>query len=112
MAEFFEGRRLRYEILALADQRWQIVQVIDDHRDELRGPFARQDFEKLERDVEAAASAVLGRPGVAAVRVIRERERGDGFVTKAEILFRKESPTTERKPAVRAASAIAPSRSA
>ena len=28
MAEFFEGRRLRYEIMALADGRWQIVQVV------------------------------------------------------------------------------------
>ena len=92
MAEFFEGRRLRYEIMALADQRWQIVQVIDDHRDELRRPFDRSDFETLEREVDRAASLVLGRPGVAAVRVIRERERNDGFVTKAEILFRQAPP--------------------
>jgi hypothetical protein len=101
MAEFFEGRRLRYEIMALADQRWQIVQVIDDHRDELRRPFDRSDFEKLEREVDQAASLVLGRPGVAAVRVIRERERNDGFVTKAEILFRQAPPPpTSQKTAV------------
>ena len=100
MAEFFEGRRLRYEILVQADQRWQIVQVIDDHRDELPRPFDRQDFEKLERDVEAAAAAALSRPGVGAVRVIRERERSDGFVTKAEILFRQAPPPVDRKPAV------------
>lgn len=100
MAEFFEGRRLRYEILVQADQRWQIVQVIDDHRDELPRPFDRQDFEQLEREVEAAAVAALGRPGVGAVRVIRERERSDGFVTKAEILFRQAPPPVERKPAV------------
>ncbi|HLZ68144.1 MAG TPA: hypothetical protein VKQ29_18115 [Aliidongia sp.] len=100
MAEFFEGRRLRYEILALADQRWQIVRVINDHRDELHRPFDRADFEKLERDVEAAAAVALGQPGVAAVRVIRERERNDGFITKAEILFRQAPPPPERKPAV------------
>lgn len=92
MAEFFQGRRLRYEIMALADQRWQIVQVIDDHRDELRRPFDRSDFETLEREVESAAALVLGRPGTSAVRVIRERERSDGFVTKAEILFREAPP--------------------
>jgi hypothetical protein len=92
MAEFFEGRRLRYEIMALADGRWQIVQVVDDHREELSRSFDRSDFEKLEREVEWAASLVLGRPGVAAVRVIRERERNDGFVTKAEILFRQAAP--------------------
>ncbi|HEV2673393.1 MAG TPA: hypothetical protein VGV37_02560 [Aliidongia sp.] len=92
MAEFFEGRRLRYEILALVDQRWQIIQVIDDNRDELRRAFDRSDFEKLERSVDAAAAAVLGRPGVAAVRVIRERERADGFVTRAEHLFREAPP--------------------
>jgi len=92
MAEFFEGRRLRYEIMALADQRWQLVQIIDDHREQLRRPFARSDFETLEREVVRAASLVLGRPGVAAVRVIRERERDDGFVTKAEILFRQAPP--------------------
>lgn len=101
MAEFFEGRRLRYEIMALADQRWQLVQVIDDQRDELRRRFDRSDFEQLERQVETAASAVLGRPGVVAVRVIRERERGDGFVTKAEILFRQAPPPpTNSKAAV------------
>jgi len=101
MAEFFEGRRLRYEIMALADQRWQIVQVIDDHREELRRPFDRSDFEKLEREVDTAASLVLGRPGVSAVRVIRERERADGFVTKAEVLFRQAPPPpTSTKTAV------------
>lgn len=101
MAEFFEGRRLRYEIMALADQRWQIVQVIDDHRDELRRPFDRSDFEALEREVDRAASLVLGRPGVAAVRVIRERERNDGFATKTEILFRQAPPPpTSTKTAV------------
>jgi hypothetical protein len=88
MAEFFEGRRLKYEILALIEQRWQILQVIYDQREELRRPFDRLDFEKLEREVDSAASQLLGRPGVAAVRVIRERERADGFTTKAEILFR------------------------
>jgi hypothetical protein len=92
MAEFFEGRRLRYEIMALADQRWQIVQVIEDGREELRRPFDRSDFERLEREVDTAASLVLGRPGTTAVRVIRERERADGFVTKAEILFRQAPP--------------------
>lgn len=101
MAEFFEGRRLRYEIMALADGRWQIVQVVDDHREELNRSFDRSDFEKLEREVEWAASLVLGRPGVAAVRVIRERERNDGFVTKAEILFRQAPPApTSTKTAV------------
>ena len=93
MTEFFEGRRLRYEIMALADQRWQIVQVIEDHREELRRPFDRSDYEKLERQVERAASLVLGQPGVSAVRVIRERERSDGFVTRAEILSREAPPT-------------------
>jgi hypothetical protein len=92
MAEFFQSRRLRYEILALADQRWQIVQVVDDNRDELGRPFDRFDYEKLERDVEAAAAAILAQTGVTAVRVIRERERNDGFVTRAEVLFRQAPP--------------------
>lgn len=101
MVEFFEGRRLRYEIMALADQRWQIVQVINDNRDELRRPFERHDFEKLEQEVDAAAAAILGRPGVGAVRVIRERERNDGFVTRAEHSFRQAPPPpTDKKVAV------------
>ena len=92
MTEFFEGRRLRYEIMALADQRWQIMQVIEDHREEQRRPFDRKDFEALEQEVERAASYYLGRPGVSAVRVIRERERRDGFVTRGELLFRQAPP--------------------
>ncbi|GGF35224.1 hypothetical protein GCM10011611_46880 [Aliidongia dinghuensis] len=88
---------MRYEILALVDQRWQIVQVIDDGRDELGRPFDRLDYEKLERRVEAAASAVLSQTGVSAVRVVRERERADGFVTRAEVLSRQAPPVPADK---------------
>src|SRR4051812_18557983 len=93
MAEFFDGRRLRYEIYVLLEGRWRIEQVIDDGRD-ARGRFDRLDFEETEKNVVGQAMSLLATNKFQAVRVMRERRREDGFATTSEI-FRKEA-TVER----------------
>jgi hypothetical protein len=89
MAEFFHGRRLRYEIHVMIEGRWQIETVIADERDE-KGRFDRLDFEEIERNVTGQANSLLATAKYQAVKVLRERMREDGFATTAEI-FRKEA---------------------
>src|SRR4051812_12535938 len=89
MPEFFEARRLRYEIHALAEGRWRIADVIDDGRDAVGRRFDRRDFEETERRVLEQANTILAEDTVEAVKVIRERRRDDGFTTLAEIFSKK-----------------------
>jgi hypothetical protein len=89
MAEFFESRRLRYEIHKLCEKRWQIAEVVGDGREERAGNYRRSDFEELERTVLGQANALLAGGDVQAVRVLRERMREDGFTTTSEIFFRE-----------------------
>jgi hypothetical protein len=86
MAEFFQGRRLRYQILVLIEDRWQLVAVINDDREELGHAFARTDYDALEADARNKARAMLGVNGIKSVRLIRERLRADGYGTEEEIL--------------------------
>jgi hypothetical protein len=87
MTEFFEARRLRYEIQILVEGRWQIAGVVDDGREHQRR-FGRHEFEAIEKDIIARASLLLASRHAQAVRVMRERLRADGFSTMAEI-FKK-----------------------
>src|SRR4051794_29001393 len=96
MAEFFNGRRLRYEIYVLAEGRWRIEHVIDDERDQ-RGRFDRLDFEETEKNALGHAASLLASGKFQAVRVVRERRRPDGFATSSEI-FRKEATVEHEAP--------------
>src|SRR5438105_4111712 len=60
MAEFFESRKLRYEIHKLCDKRWQIAEVVGDGREQRGGRFGRSEFEEVERAVLAKAKAAGG----------------------------------------------------
>jgi hypothetical protein len=99
MAEFFESRRLRYEILKLCDKRWQIAEVIADGREVRGSRFGRTEFEAVERNVLAKANALLAGGEVQAVKVLRERVRDDGFTTTTEMFMREASGGKPEAPA-------------
>jgi hypothetical protein len=89
MAEFFEARRLRYEIHLMIEGRWRIETVIDDGRDGVARRFDKRDFEEKEKQVVEHANALLAGGQVQAVKVMRERMRADGFSTVAEIFAKR-----------------------
>src|SRR5258707_1556630 len=89
MPEFFESRKLRYEIQSRLEKRWQIAEVVGDGREELSGRFGRTNFEEIERAVLSKANALLSGGEVEAVRVTRDRVREDGFTTTSEIFFKE-----------------------
>jgi hypothetical protein len=89
MPEFFESRKLRYEIQSRCDKRWQIADIVGDGREELPGRFGRHNFEEVERNVLSRANALLAGGEVEAVRVTRDRVRADGFTTTREIFFKE-----------------------
>src|ERR1700722_15028168 len=95
MPEFFESRRLKYEIHKLSDKRWQLAEVLGDGRDEHDGRWGRTEFEEVERNVLGRANALLATGEVQAVKVLRERERDDGFTTTSEIFFKESTGKTE-----------------
>lgn len=96
MAEFFDARKLRYEIHILDDRRWQIKEAMEDGRELLGRPFGRLDFEETERAVIDRAVELLGQGKVHAVRVVRERVRPDGYVTQREIFYREATGKVEQ----------------
>jgi hypothetical protein len=98
MAEFFESRGLRYEIHLLVEKRWEITEIAGSGRELGGHPLARTQFEELEKSVLAKANAMLA-AGVKAVRVMRDRIRGDGFTTTTE-LFYKEATNATSEPAL------------
>jgi hypothetical protein len=98
MVEFFESRKLRYEIHARCEKRWQIAEIVGDGREQLRGRFGRTDFEEIERVVLGKANALLAGGEVEAVRVTRDRVRGDGFTTTSEIFFKEASGSKSEPP--------------
>jgi hypothetical protein len=99
MPEFYESRRLRYEIHKLCDKRWEIAEVVGDGREALaERRFDRTDFEGVERAVLGKANALLAGGEIQAVRVLREREREDGFRTTSEIFFREASGARPEAP--------------
>jgi hypothetical protein len=89
--EFFESRKLRYEIHTLSEKRWQIAEIVDDGRSAHCERINRSEFEEVERGVLDKANALLAAGEFEAVRVLREREREDGFATTSEIFFREAS---------------------
>ncbi|HEX3500738.1 MAG TPA: hypothetical protein VHT04_15580 [Stellaceae bacterium] len=91
MPEFFESRKLRYEIHSRCEKRWQIAEIVGDGREELSGRFGRTNFEEIERAVLSKANALLAGGEVEAVRVTRDRVRDDGFTTTSEIFFKEAS---------------------
>lgn len=99
MPEFFESRRIRYEIHKLCDKRWQIAEIVGDGREERPKHYGRSDFEEVERGVLGKANALLAAGEVQAVRVVRERERDDGFTTSSEIFFREATGGKTEAPA-------------
>ena len=94
MPEFFEARKLRYEIHKQHEKRWEIAEAIQDGREGFTRKFNKEDFEKLEQQVLVKANALLA-GDVAAIRVLRERERNDGFLLVTEIFFRQSSGKVE-----------------
>lgn len=95
MAEFFDARKLRYEIHVLDDKRWLIREAMEDGRELLGRPFGRLDFEETERAVLDRAVELLGQNTVHAVRVVRERVRPDGYVTQREIFYKEATGKVE-----------------
>jgi hypothetical protein len=91
MAEFFHGRRLRYQISLQREGRWQLVAVIEDGREQLGHAFGRTDLDKLEETVRERARAALATPGAKAVRVVRERIRSDGYAQEEPFLLEEAS---------------------
>jgi hypothetical protein len=89
MTAFYQSRRLRYEIQIRREGRWRIDSVVEDGRDE-QGRFDGRDFEDLEKNIIGRANSILAVKGNEAVRVMRERLRGDGFSTSKEI-YQKEA---------------------
>jgi hypothetical protein len=104
MAEFFHGRRLRYQISLLIEGRWQLIAVVEDGRDQLKRPFDQTDLNRLEEKVRMRARAALATPGAKAVRVVRERIRDDGYTAEEPFLH---ETTTVVKPAERQVSNFA-----
>ena len=87
MAEFFHGRRLRYQISLQREGRWQLVAIVEDGRDQLDHPFGRPDLDRLETEIRNRARLALTTPGASAVRVIRERIRADGYTQEEPFLL-------------------------
>ncbi|MBV9521978.1 MAG: hypothetical protein JO010_04250 [Alphaproteobacteria bacterium] len=99
MPEFFESRTLRYEIHKLFNKRWEIAEIVGDGRETCARGFGRSNFEAVEQSVLGKANALLSGGEVAAVRVLRERVRHDGFSTTSEIFFREASSGKAEPPA-------------
>ncbi|MBV8653097.1 MAG: hypothetical protein JO255_16655 [Alphaproteobacteria bacterium] len=95
MTEFFESRRLRYEIHKLCDKRWQLAEIVNDGREGHQGHYGRKEFEEVEKNVLGRANALLSAGQVQAVKVLRERQRADGFTTTSEIFFKESTGRTE-----------------
>jgi hypothetical protein len=94
---FYEARAVHYEIHALVDGRWRIDAIVA--ADGVPAPLDRSAFEKLEAQAIAHAAALLtGNPDIAAVRVIRERRRADGFTTSREIFAQEAPPPPKEAP--------------
>jgi hypothetical protein len=56
MPEFFESRKLRYEIHSRCEKRWQIAEIVGDGREQRSGRFGRTDFEEIERAADGRPS--------------------------------------------------------
>jgi hypothetical protein len=100
MTEFFESRSLRYEIHKLCDKRWQLAEIVADGRDGHKGRYGRKEFEEAEKNVLGRANALLAGGQVQAVKVLRERQRADGFTTTSEIFFKEAIARAEAPPTV------------
>lgn len=104
-----QTRRVRYEIHSKVGDRWRLDAVVEDARgmaERLVGGGGALD------DIESAAveraNALLATGTIAAVKVVRERLRDDGFSTAREIFFREAEARPEAPPSVSPLDAPAP----
>lgn len=77
---FGGGRAYAYEIYVQVDGRWRL-----DKRLEGEAKMTQHANEQLEKSAIAQANALLNMGDFAAVKVVRSRERSDGFGTQTEI---------------------------
>ncbi|WP_300295146.1 hypothetical protein [Ferrovibrio sp.] len=76
----FGSRAYAYEIYVLVDGRWRL-----DKRLEGDAKMTQHANEQMEKSAIAQANALLNMGDFAAVKVMRSRERSDGFGTQSEI---------------------------
>jgi len=77
---FGRGRAYSYEIYVQVDGRWRM-----DKRLEGESSMTQHANEQLEKSAIAQANALLNMGDYQAVKVLRSRERSDGFGTQSEI---------------------------
>jgi hypothetical protein len=77
---FGGGRAYAYEIYVQVDGRWRM-----DKRLEGEAKMTQHANEQLEKSAIAQANALLNMGDFSAVKVVRSRERSDGFGTQTEI---------------------------
>lgn len=77
---FGGGRAYAYEIYVQVDGRWRL-----DKRLEGEAKMTQHANEQLEKSAIAQANALLNMGDFSAVKVVRSRERSDGFGTQTEI---------------------------
>lgn len=77
---FGRGRAYSYEIYVQVDGRWRL-----DKRLEGESSMTQHANEQLEKSAIAQANALLNMGDYQAVKVLRSRERSDGFGTQSEI---------------------------
>lgn len=93
---FLQARAVQYEIHALVEGRWRIDGIVTAEGAPVAPDPAA--FDKLEAEAIERATALLGGTGgIAAVKVVRERRRADGFTTTREI-FAREAPPAPKQP--------------
>jgi hypothetical protein len=98
MLQFFEARRLHYEIHALVEGRWRLDEILAGELQPGQGAMDRAGFEALEQAAIARATAMLADRTIAAVKVVRERRRNDGFTTSREIFLKEAPPFPKEAP--------------
>jgi hypothetical protein len=87
---FFQNRKLIYEIHVRALGRWGLRMVLDDGR-QPGVEFTEQDFSRVEDQAITLATSFLRASDVEAVKVVRERVSPNGNSIASEI-YRREAP--------------------
>jgi hypothetical protein len=103
-----QRRRVRYEIHSKVGDRWRLDAIVEDARgvaERLAGGGA---LDEIENAAVERANALLATGSIAAVKVVRERLREDGFSTAREIFFREANLRPEPPPSVSPLDAPAP----
>jgi len=93
---FLQARAVQYEIHALVEGRWRIDEIVAP--DKVEDGRDHDSCDRLENAaIERASELLAAGGGIAAVKVVRERRRGDGFATTREI-FAKDAPPARETP--------------